>query len=128
VAGIRKPKPPSELRAEGRRVWREIVADTAGQGLELDARELTWLRHAAKLADRVAALEDAMTDQPLVVPGHASQPVAHPLLGEIRQTQALLAQTLGRLRVDVSESTGGIVNAGGNRFRAAANARWNRGA
>jgi hypothetical protein len=119
------PRPPKGLGVEGRALWRVIVADAAGQGLELDARELTWLRHAAKLADRIAGLEEALAGEPLVVPGHAKQPVANPLLPEIRQNQALLAQTLGRLRLDVAENSSGQV-VGSNRFRSAALARWAR--
>ena len=76
-----------------------------------------------KLADRIAALEAAIEDQALVVPGHAKQPVSHPLLAEIRQYQTLLAQTLARLRLDVVETAarGAVV---GNRQRAAALSRW----
>jgi hypothetical protein len=90
----------------------------------LDARELTWLRHAGKLADRVAELEAAMAGEALIVEGHAKQPVVNPLLGEIRQNQALLAQTLGRLRLDVVEASPGQVVTGGNRYRSAALSRW----
>ena len=120
---VQQPKPPKGLGVEGRALWRSIVTDVAGQGIELDARELSWLRHAGKLADRVAQLEEALDGADLIVPGHAKQPVANPLLGEVRQHQALLAQTLGRLRVDVVEpGVGQAVT--GNRFRAAANVRW----
>jgi hypothetical protein len=98
-----QPKPPPDLAAEGKRLWRAIVADAAGQGLELDARELAWLRTAGKLADRVAALEAELVGADIVV-GHAGQPVANPLLAEIRMHSALLAQTLARLRVDLVET------------------------
>jgi hypothetical protein len=120
---VRQPKPAKGLGVEGRSLWRAIVADAAGQGLELDARELSWLRHAGKLADRIAALESALEGADLIVPGHAKQPVANPLLAEVRQEQALLAQMLGRLRVDVAEPGAGqpVTN---NRFRSAALTRW----
>ncbi len=123
MTAVAGPKPPKGLAAEGRALWRVICADAAGQGLELDARELVWLRHAAKLADRIGELETAMAAQQLIVEGHAKQPVANPLLGEIRQNQALLAQTLGRLRLEVAESSSGQAVTG-NRHRAAALARW----
>jgi hypothetical protein len=84
--------------------------------------ELVWLRSAGKLTDRIGELESAMADQPLVVPGHAKQPTSHPLLTEIRMYYALLAQTLGRIRVDLVDSgSGGLVL--GNRHRTAALAR-----
>jgi len=117
------PRPPADLGDEGRRLWREILKDADDQGLTLDARELVWLRSAGKMTDRIADLELAMAAQPLVVPGHAKQPVSHPLLTEIRQYYGLLAQTLGRLRLDVVEDKAGSL-VGGNRFRSAALARW----
>ena len=117
-----QPKPPADLRAEGRRLWRAIVADAAGQGLEFDARELAWLRTAGKLADRAAQLEDALADAALIVKGHAQQPVSNPLLAEWRMLNQLLAQTLARLRVDLVETaSGGVVS--NNRHRTAALAR-----
>jgi hypothetical protein len=119
----RQPKPAAGLGAEGRRLHRAIVADAAGQGLEFDARELAWLRTAGKLADRIAQLESALDDAPLIVKGHAQQPVANPLLAEWRMLNQLLAQTLARLRVDLVETaSGGVVS--NNRHRTAALARW----
>jgi hypothetical protein len=116
------PKPPADLGSAGKRLWRDVIRDAAGQGVSLDARELVWLRSAGKLTDRIGELESAMADQPLVVPGHAKQPTAHPLLTEIRMYYALLAQTLGRIRVDLVDSgSGGLVLA--NRHRTAALAR-----
>ena len=117
-----EPKPPADLGSAGKRLWRDVIRDAAGQGVSLDARELVWLRSAGKLTDRIGELESAMADQPLVVPGHAKQPTSHPLLTEIRMYYALLAQTLGRIRVDLVDSgSGGLVL--GNRYRTAALAR-----
>jgi hypothetical protein len=121
---VKQPEPPSGLGTEGRRLWREIVADTADQGLEFDARELSWLRHACKIADRVNQLEAELNGAEMVVKGHDGQPVANPLLTEVRQHQALLAQTPGRLRLDVPEQPGTGKPAIGNRHRAAALTRW----
>lgn len=117
------PRPPAGLGAAGKRLWREVINDATGQGVSLDARELVWLRSAGKLSDRIAELESAMEDQPLVVPGHAKQPVSHPLLTEIRQYYALLVQTLGRIRVDLVETGSGEVGPA-SRQRAAALSRW----
>ena len=116
-------RPPADLGDEGRRLWREILKDADDQGLTLDARELVWLRSAGKLTDRIADLELAMANQPLVVPGHAKQPVSHPLLTEIRQYYGLLAQTLGRIRVDLVDTGSGEL-VPGSRHRTAALARW----
>jgi hypothetical protein len=81
---VRKPKAPADLGDEGRKLWRQIVADAAGQGVELDSRELVWLRQAGKLADTIARMEAEVIDAPTIVPGYNKQPVANPLLSEIR--------------------------------------------
>jgi hypothetical protein len=57
------------------------------------------------LSDRIAALEAEIAGADMIVPGHAGQPVALPLLGEIRLDPALLAPTLGRLRADLYETS-----------------------
>ncbi|MCV7101540.1 hypothetical protein [Mycobacterium palustre] len=120
-----KPKAPPGLGAEGRRLWRVIVADAADQGLELDARERDWLRSAAKLADRIAQLEFALADAPPRVKGSMGQLVVDPLLPELRQCVQLQAQLLGRLKLDPpAEQHSVIPTSGVNRHRQAAMRRW----
>lgn len=121
-------KPPPELGVPGRRLWRQIAREVSQDGAELDSRERLWLLSAAKLADHLAIIEQALADQPsLVVPGYSGQPTAHPLLNEVRQYHGLISQTLGRLRLDPPESTGVLGAVGGNKARDAANARWRPG-
>lgn len=117
-------KSPPGLGLAGRRLWRQVAGEAADCHLELDSREQIWLHSAAKLADRVAQLEAAIADEDLVVKGYSGQPVAHPLLTEIRQHYLLISQTLARLKVDVPEPTGVLGVVGANRQRAAANRRW----
>ncbi|OHV03888.1 hypothetical protein [Mycobacterium talmoniae] len=118
-------KPPPGLGTAGRRLWRQVTAEATEDGLELDSRERIWLHSAAKLTDRVVALEAAMADAELVVKGYNGQPVAHPLLTEIRQHHLLICQTLARLKVDTAEPAAGVLGVvGGSRQRAAANRRW----
>jgi hypothetical protein len=122
-----QPAPPKGLSASGRKLWRAVTREVAGQGVSLDSRELIWLEEAARLADRVAQLEAAIAGEDLIVPGHAKQPVAHPLLAESRQTRMLVAQMIARIRVDAPVEAAGAP-AGVNQHRAAANARWRKGA
>ena len=79
---MKVPKPPPELGSDGRSMWSAIVDDAASQGIELDAKELVWLRQAALLADTIARIETVLATADLIVPGHAKQPVAQPLLAE----------------------------------------------
>jgi hypothetical protein len=59
------------------------------------------LEDACRLADRIDQMETTLAESEtgLMVKGYQGQPVAHPLLGEIRQSRQLRAQTLARIRV-----------------------------
>ena len=120
-------KPPPGLGAEGKKLWRHVARAVAQDDLELTAVEQLWLASAAKLTDRVAALDAAIDRAEMVVPGYNGQPVAHPLLTEIRQHHLLISQTLARLKVDIPDEPGLLSVAGVNKARGASNKRW-RGA
>lgn len=62
-----QPAPPKGLAASGRKLWKSVICDCAGQGLSLDSRELIWLEQAARLADRIAELEDRLAGDDFVV-------------------------------------------------------------
>jgi len=79
----------------GRRLWKTVISDADEQDIDLDSRELTWLEDACRLTDRLERLEvELEAAGTYMTAGVAKQPVAHPLLAEIRQTRALRAQML----------------------------------
>lgn len=120
-------KPPADARlgAEGKRLWRSVARAVAEDDLQLDARELAWLRTACKLADKAARLEAAIDEQELLVKGYNGQPVINTLWGEWRLICQLQAQTLARLKLDVDDANaGGLGIISGNPHRAGANKRW----
>ena len=119
-----QPKPPPGLGTAGRALWREICADVAVAGMELDARDRLWLGSACKLTDRAATLEAALADAPLLVKGSMGQQVSTPLRAEWRSHSQLAAQLLARLKLDTAEESGGLQIIGANRQRAAAHRRW----
>ena len=121
------PRPPAELTDTGKRLWRSIVADADDQSLVLNAVELAQLGAACKLSDRIAVLEAALAEEQLGSTGSTGQPVLNPLLAEIRMHTQLMTQTLGRLKLDVPEEKSRMAGGNGNRFRAAAMARWGMG-
>jgi hypothetical protein len=124
---VKQPKPPPELGPEGKKLFRQIVADAAGQGIELTAAELVYLRQAGKLADSIALMEEALAGAELIVPGYMNKGLqANPLISELRMRRQLLGQTVARIDPNVPEPAGITGGAGGNRFRQAALARWNR--
>jgi hypothetical protein len=66
-----------------------------------------------------------LAEQPLIVPGHAKQPVSNPLLAEARQYHALISLTLSRLKLDVpAEAEAEKLPPGINPHRAGGYKRW----
>ena len=113
----------------GRRLWKTVITDADSQEVDLDSREIAWLEDACRLTDRLELLEAELAAAgTLMVKGVAGQPVAHPLLGEVRQTRALRAQMLARITVTPpEEKQSASVFTLGVQQRAAANKRWGKG-
>lgn len=88
------PRAPKALDSAGRALWRAIVGQVSGDGLVLDARELSALAAACAEADMLATLEEALADQPRTVKGAQGQLVAHPLIGEARRSRQTVASLL----------------------------------
>lgn len=126
--GVKAPRKPPGLGTEGARLWREIAAEMADDDLVPTSRERRWLEDACRTADVVADLEAALEGQDRVVRGSQGQPVAHPLIAEIRQQRAALAALLARIEMTEGESS--AVGRGGRttsfQARAAAQARHGR--
>lgn len=116
-----KPRTPAELGKYGRKLWNDIVSDAFENGVFFDNRELDWLS-AAKTADASALLDAGMADQPTIVKGAQGQPVANPLLNEIRQHRALQTQLLAR--IDLYPAGDASSNTRSTAARRAAQARW----
>lgn len=117
-----KPATPRNLKAKGARFWTQTVAD-----YELTAGELLILEDACREVDVITRLEDAMAKGDLTVQGSMGQPVANPLLGELRQHRALLARLLKQL--DLPQEDEDATSGAGDRStsaREAARARWQR--
>lgn len=80
------------LGPAGQRLWDAVVAD-----YELAAYEEAVLLQAARTADRLEAIAAALEGAPLTVQNSRGDMIAHPLLGESRQTAALLARLCAAL-------------------------------
>ena len=128
MSDVGKPRAPGGLGVAGRRLWKTVVSDADSQEIDLDSRELTWLEDACRLTDRLEEMETVLTATgTFMVKGVAGQPVAHPLLGEIRQTRALRAQMLARITVSPpEEKKSASVFPLGVQQRNAANTRWRK--
>jgi len=92
VAHKKAPPAPTALGARGRKLWRAITAQ-----YELRLDELVLLEEACRTLDDVERLRLALVGADLLVLGSAGQQRAHPLLGELRASRALLAQHFRQL-------------------------------
>jgi hypothetical protein len=121
---VDEAKPPAGLGNAGRQLWREVARAAAQDDLELTVQERRWLLSACRLTDRLVEIEAAMDSEPAITVGYNKQPVANPLLTEIRQFHALISLTLGRIKIDVDDAGVLPATVRANPHRAGAHKRW----
>ncbi len=118
-----KKSSPKGLGTKARRLWVDVTKTYA-----LRADELRVLEDACREVDLIERMEEelARDDAELVVRGSMGQDVAAPLLQELRQHRSVVARLLGSLKLPDEDSALGESRAPS--ARAAATARWGRGA
>lgn len=116
-----KPAKPAGLADAGAALWAALTKD-----YEFRPDELRVLRDACFEADLISAMEAEMVGAPFTVKGSQGQPVANPMLSELRQHRALLERLLRGL--SLPDEDGRAAGARSTSARDAANARWKRGA
>jgi hypothetical protein len=72
----------------------------AGDGWQLDARELHLLTAACREADMLAHIEETLVGQPMTARGAQGQMVSHPLLGEARRSRTTIAGLLEQIGLE----------------------------
>ena len=118
MANVKRPK---GLGTAGAALWRSIMD---GGVYELRPDELRILEDACRTADLVALFEAELAGTDLVVTGSQGQPVANPMLAEVRQHRALLARQLKAL--NLPDEDGRAAGSRSAAARKAAQARWRR--
>jgi hypothetical protein len=112
-------RPPTGLKAPGRRLW-VTVADR----YVLTASEMAMLEQACRTSDEVDRLEKAVRALPeLTVQGSMGQIRPHPLLAEVRAHRLLLERLTGALNLPDEDEEVGLTPAQ-KHGRRAINARW----
>lgn len=109
------PMAPKELGTVGKKLWRDTLKDYE---LRTDEREI--LKAACAEADLIGKLDEAMAKEQVLTTGSMGQPVANPLLAELRQHRATMATLLRGLKLPDSNAAAGDTN----QQRDAANSRW----
>lgn len=111
---------PARLAAKGQELWDQVAGH-----YQLRPDELRTLEDACREADLVERLEAELQDAPLMVKGSMGQMVASPLVSELRQHRATLNTLLKSLKLPDEAPN---ASATSTSARAAARARWSRGA
>ncbi len=89
------PGPPRGLRTGGRKLWRSVVG-----AYELEEHELTLLREACRVTDRLDMLAALVERDGITEPGTGQ---VHPAVKEARQQEITLARLLAALRMPAGE-------------------------
>lgn len=105
---------PRTLKAAGEALWK-ATTDT----YELRQDELETLKAACGEADLIARMEEELESVNLTTEGSMGQIVLHPLVAELRQHRATMAQLLRGLKLPDEAGEGAS-----NQQRAAAQTRW----
>jgi hypothetical protein len=112
-------KPPTGLRAPGRRLWVSVA-----ERYVLTAGELEMLGQAFRTCDELDRLERAVRALPeLTVPGSMVQPKPHPLLAEVRAHRLLLERLTTALALPDEDQEVGL-RPGARHAQVAARGRW----
>ena len=114
-----KPRAPSGLGTSGRALWRRLVGS-----YEFVEHELALLEVACRQADDVAALEELIAADGLIVAGSSGQPRLNAAVTEVRQGRLALGKLLGQLALPDEDDR--PMTASGSQARKAADARWSR--
>lgn len=114
-----KPR-PQYLRAKGRDLW-----DRATSRYAFRPDELTVLEEACRTRDICKRLDDEVRKGELVTVGSQGQPVAAPLLAELRLYRTTLRQLLAAIDLPEDDELGERRSQSrSSQARAAAEARW----
>lgn len=112
---------PDGLTGNAEALWRDVV-----DVYELRADELRVLEAACREQALIDRLELELVDAKMVVHGSQGQPVANPMVSEVRQHRMALKGLLGQLKLPDEDGEAGKDRSA--QARDAANARWRRGA
>lgn len=113
-------KPPADLQAAGKKLWKDATSD-----FDLNPSELALLREASRTLDELEVLRAAVLDSDLITKGSTGQPVVNKLFEEVRKHRDSLNKTLIALALpmgDEDEAKPPTVKQ--LRAKKAADARW----
>lgn len=112
---------PDHLAESGRKIWAAVT-----ERYDLRADELRILEDACSEADVIDLLRGELATSGLTARGSMGQPVANPLLSEIRQHRTVLGSLMRQLKLPEDGDEGRDAGERSSKAREAAQARWSR--
>lgn len=94
---IKQPKPPSNLKAKGRRFWTSVLKDYSLD----ECHDLERLHQAAMCLDEIEAAEAVKKSQGLYVQDRFGQVREHPAQKTIRDSRTLFLRCVRELGLDI---------------------------
>lgn len=85
---------PEPLGEWGQKLWDEVTEE-----YELRPDELRILASACRMSDHIKRIEAELQNAPLIVQGSMKQPVAQPLLAELRQYRTAQSSLFKQLKL-----------------------------
>lgn len=113
------PEPRVQLGVRGLELWHDVLTDH-----DLRTDELRVLEDACREVDLIERLEEGLQGAPLVVNGSQGQPVANPIVQELRQHRALVSRLLAALKLSDDEQQERDAGHRSQQARKAALTRW----
>ena len=95
------PSPGDALHPRGRALWDSVLT-----AYELDPAESDLLLEVCRLVDHLERVHTAVLAEPLTSPGSTGQPVASPLLAELRAGRRQLVELVATLHIPVAAVVG----------------------
>lgn len=113
-----KPSAPTDLRASGKKLWRDTL-----DVFDLTAPELRLLLEACRTVDELEILRTAILGGDLITRGSTGQPVVSRVYDEVRKHRDSLAKTINALGLP-DEDDGKPLTVAQIRAQKANNSRW----
>jgi P27 family predicted phage terminase small subunit len=102
MADVRRRSAPKGLKAAGKALWREVLAE-----FEPNAAELALLEQLCLTVDELAAMQADLAEMGMVVMGSRNQPRVNPLIAVIAAHRKLVDQLVVALGVPLPGETVG---------------------
>jgi hypothetical protein len=115
---------PKNLGSKGRALWKKLT-----DLVDFEPHELSLLEDVCRQEDLIERLDKELRSSDLMIVGSQGQAVINPIVQEIRQHRTVKAGLMAKIAIPDSDEAAAVKSSDrSSKARAAAEARWKRGA